>query len=199
MTQRILTKRARIYHAKNYSNGGLIDLIPSRLELAFSIRNPSQKEYLLSQLVAPLEKNYDVILIDCPPTESIFTTAAYLTSDYVLVPVKPEYLSSIGLPLLENSLAEFESNCGKKAPKVAGVVFNFTSNYAPEEVRAKKEVSEECAKHRWRLLENEVPHSKSIAKSAREGRPLRWTSYSRTKQVDRLHAVIKEVAGIVGI
>jgi chromosome partitioning protein len=188
-----------IYHAKKYTNGGLIDLIPSRLELAFSIRNPSQKEYLLSQLIAPMEKNYDAILIDCPPTESVFTTAAYLTSDYVLVPVKPEYLSSIGLPLLDNSLAEFESSCNKKSPKVAGVVFNFTSNYAPEEIRAKKEVEEECDKHGWYLFKKEVPYSKSIAKSAREGKPLRWTSYSRTKQVERLHEVVQEVAGIVGL
>lgn len=188
-----------IYHAKKYSHGGLIDLIPSRLELAFSIRNPSQKEYLLSQLIASIEKNYDAVLIDCPPTESVFTTAAYLTSDYILVPVKPEYLSSIGLPLLDNSLAEFESNCNRKPPKVAGVVFNFTSDYAPEEIRAKKEVKEECEKYGWYLLDKEVPYSKSIAKSAREGMPLRWTSYSHTKQVERLHAVVKEVAGIVGI
>ena len=154
-----------IYHAKHYSNGGLIDLIPSRLELAFSIRNPSQKEYLLSQLVAPIEKDYDAILIDCPPTESVFTTAAYLTSDYLLVPVKPEYLSSIGLPLLSNSLSEFETNCHRKAPQVAGVVFNFTQDYAPEEIRAKKEVKDECVKNGWTLLQNEVPYSRSIAKS----------------------------------
>jgi hypothetical protein len=103
------------------------------------------------------------------------------------------------LPLLSNSLAEFEANCRKKAPKVAGVVFNFAENYAPEEIRAKKEVEQECSKFGWYLLNNEVPYSYSIAKSAREGKPLRWTSYSRWKQINRLNAVVQEAAGLVGI
>ncbi|MCW3998785.1 MAG: ParA family protein [Candidatus Bathyarchaeota archaeon] len=190
-----------LFHAKKYPyySNSLIDLIPSRLELAFSIRNPSQKEYFLSQVVSAIESDYDVILIDCPPTESVFTTAAYLTSDYLLIPVKPEYLSSIGLPLLNNSLTEFESNTRKKAPKVAGVVFNFTSNYSPEEKRAKAEVAEECNNFGWYILKNEIPYSRSIAKSAREGKSLRGTSYSRITQVNKLSKVVNEVAGIVGL
>ena len=81
-----------------------VDLIPSRLELAYTLRQPAQKEHLLAEFISEVEHNYDLILFDCPPTESLFTTAAYLASDYILVPVKPEFLSIIGLPLLARSM-----------------------------------------------------------------------------------------------
>ena len=56
--------------------GGVFDLIPSRLELAFSLRNPVGKERLLGELVSNIEENYELIIFDCPPTESMLTTAA---------------------------------------------------------------------------------------------------------------------------
>ena len=188
-----------VYHAKSYTGGGLIDLIPSRLELAFSLRNPAQKEDLLARLIPSVEKNYDLVIIDCPPTESLLTTAAYLTSDHVLVPVKPEYLSSIGLPLLNNSLNEFRSRYGSKNPQVAGVVFNFDSDYAPEERKSKSDVSATCSKFGWHLFKNPVPYSKSFPKSAREGSALRWTSYRRSSTVARFTLVADELAGRIGI
>ena len=81
----------------------------SRLELAFSLKTPYQeKERELSRALADLEDTYDLILVDCAPTESILTTAAYLSCDFLLVPVKPEYLSAIGLPLLARSMREFQ-------------------------------------------------------------------------------------------
>ena len=86
-----------------------MDAILSRLELAFSLKTPYQeKERELSRALADLEDTYDLILVDCAPTESILTTAAYLSCDFLLVPVKPEYLSAIGLPLLARSMREFQ-------------------------------------------------------------------------------------------
>jgi chromosome partitioning protein len=187
-----------IFSVAKYS-ASLVDLVPSRLELAFSLRNTSQKEELLAKFVSAIEKDYDLILIDCPPTESLFALAAYHASDMLLVPVKPEFLSAIGLPLLQNSLDEFGSQNGGKAPKVAGVVFNFASNYAPEELKSKKEVTAVANKFGWYLFEREVPYSRSIAKSAREGKPLRWTSWSHQTQVDKLTRVAEEFATRVGI
>ena len=89
-----------VHPVRELRSGGRIDLIPSRLELALSLRNPAQKESLLPKSLAQIEADWDFIIIDCPPTESVLTYAAYLASSHVLVPVKPEYLSAIGLPLL---------------------------------------------------------------------------------------------------
>ncbi len=71
-------------------NGGGIDLLPSRLELAFSLKQFAEKESVLQQVINTIKENYDLVLIDCPPTESLATAVAYLASDYILVTVKPE-------------------------------------------------------------------------------------------------------------
>ena len=140
--------------------GGRIDLIPSRLELALSLKNPGQKERHLTRIISEIEDNYDLILIDCAPTESILTTAAYLCSDYLLVPVKPEYLSSIGLPLLVNSMQDFLAEHPECSLDLAGVLFNATDDYAPEEALAKesvrgsspKKMDGTCLTQKYRIL-----------------------------------------------
>ena len=70
-----------------FRHAGSIDLIPSRLELSQALRDPTRNEHLLKQAVEQLEENYDLVVIDCAPTESGLTTAAYKVSDYILIPV----------------------------------------------------------------------------------------------------------------
>lgn len=183
-----------LFNVKKFYGGSCIDLIPSRLELAFSLRNPGQKEQLLTKLIAKVEEKYDLILLDCAPTESFLTMATYLASDYILVPVKPEYLSSIGLPLLVNSMAEFKKQHDDHELKLAGVVFNSTSDYFPEEAMSKAEVRDIAKKNGWYIFENGISYSRSYPKGAREGQPIFRTSYSRYKQAARFQAFAEEFA-----
>ena len=46
---------------------------------------------------ASLRDKYDFIFIDCPPTQSVYTTSAFKASDFYLLIIKPDYLSTIGL------------------------------------------------------------------------------------------------------
>lgn len=190
-----------IYNAKKFpSGGGCVDLVPSRLELAFSLRNPGgQKEQLLAKLISKIEGNYELIILDCPPTESLFTWAAYLASDYILVPVKPEYLSSIGLPLLVNSMEEFGRRYEDHDLELAGVVFNFPSGYVPEERESKAEVKKIARDRGWYVCENEVSYSRSYPKGAREGQPIFGTSYARGAQAARFAAFAEEFAQRIGL
>lgn len=86
-----------VHRLHEWNDGSLIDLIPSRLELAWTLKNPTEKSSLLPPFLAKISENYDLILIDCAPTESILTAAAYKSSRFVVVPVKPEFLATIGL------------------------------------------------------------------------------------------------------
>src|SRR5438067_263226 len=74
---RTLSPDAVIYHRANYTDGSLLDVVPSRLELSWTLRNPTGKETLLPRFVAKVEENYDLIVIDCSPTDSILTDSAY--------------------------------------------------------------------------------------------------------------------------
>lgn len=188
-----------VTNVARFRGGGRIDLIPSRLELAFSLKNPGQKERQLTRIVSEIEENYDLVFIDCAPTESILTTAAYMCSDYLLVPVKPEYLSSIGLPLLVNSMQDFLEENPEFPVRLAGVLFNAADNYIPEEALAKKGVREIARENGWYVFDSEVPYSRSFPKGAREGSPIFRTSYSRTAKVNQFNQVASEFAHRIGL
>ena len=69
------------------------DLVPSNLELAKYERDlthsPSGALRLRSAL-APILKNYDYVLIDCPPALNVFTNAALIASTSTLIVLEPE-------------------------------------------------------------------------------------------------------------
>jgi chromosome partitioning protein len=190
---------AAIHPVRRFQAGGCIDLIPSRLELALSLRNPAQKESLLQKSLVQVGTDYDIIIIDCPPTESVLTYAAYLASDHLLVPVKPEYLSAIGLPLLKQSLGDFNRENPGHDLDVTGIVFNGVSDYSPEELTAKREVRQLAVAFNWRVFRAEVPYSRSFPKGAREGQPIFWTSYARTKPAQKFRDFAAEFARATGL
>jgi chromosome partitioning protein len=200
----IADPRSAIHKYQDFSDGSCIHLIPSRLELALSLKNPGQnKERHLARLIKQVESDYDLVLIDCAPTESVLTSAAYLSSDWLLVPVKPEYLSTIGLPLLVNSMQDFEQEFEEEYKnsnlKLAGVVFNAASDYLPEEALAKDTVRKIAKQNKWHVFENEVEYSRSYPKGAREGQPIFRTTYSRGSKVANFERFANELAGRVGL
>ncbi|QYM93864.1 ParA family protein [Dickeya zeae] len=182
-----------------YRSGGKVDLIPSRLELSLSLKSSSQRPNLLSKIINEVKDDYDLVLIDCAPTESMLTTAAYISSNHILVPVKPEYLSTIGLPLLKSSIDSFLDEYNDNQLDILGLVFNATSEYAPEEDKSKKEVNELASKNNWVIFNSEIPYSRSYPKGAREGQPIFGTSYARSAQCDNFRAFADEFGKRVGL
>lgn len=177
-----------------------LDLIPSRLELSHTLKNPTGKERRLAKALSKIASDYDLILIDCAPTESILTEAAYHASRYALVPIKPEYLATIGLPLLARSIREFKFDNADHELDICGVMFNHSASYSggPEGLKSIREVQAEAKKNGWPVFETHVRYSKSYAKAAREGTPIGFTSYVRgnvsrefSRFVDEFLAAIK--------
>lgn len=70
-----------------------------------------------------LRNNYDYILIDCPPTYSFFFISSYLASDTYIIPLKPDYVSSLGLSLLERAINSIEDR--NVDIKSSGVVYTL--------------------------------------------------------------------------
>lgn len=184
-----------------YSPTGLrrIDLIPSRLELAHTLRNPANKEGLLEQAIEQVEEEYDLVLVDCAPTDSMLTSAAYMTVDHILVPVRPEFLAAIGLPLLKQSLDSFKKQYPSKAPDVLGIAFNDIVNYSPEETTSVSEVRSRAQEEKWYVFDEVVRNSRSFPRGAREGRPIFGTSYARTKAKSEFRNFAQEFAERLGL
>lgn len=176
-----------------------LDLLPSRLELAWSLKQPSRKEMLLKRFLDRVDNQYHLILIDCAPTDSVLTTAAYNAAPHIIVPVKPEFLSTIGLPLLSRSIADHNAQPENSQTSVVGIVFNHASNYLPEEALSKAEVKSVAADYGWYMFSSEIAYSRSFPKGAREGKPLMKTPKAHKKQKAKMAAFANEFARVVGL
>gem|GEM_PF-253149 len=188
-----------ILTAHTWQDGSRVDIIPSRLEMTWTLKNPHDKEHLLDSFLRKIAGQYDLILIDCPPTESMLTQAAYIASDSVLVPVKPEFLSTIGLPLLVRSLSDFHENHDDKSVQMLGIVFNSTSEYKTEHQRSKNYVSKIAKENGWYVFQNEISYSDSYPTGARTGKPIFLTEYARWWRVAEFGKVADEFIQRAGL
>ena len=154
--------------------GRNLSLIPSRFDFSDNlIDSVKPNPRVLANVVAEEFQDHDVVMIDCAPTESIFTQAAYHTSRYVLVPVKPEYFATIGFPLLKDSLNMFQMHNPNHSIDVAGVVINNSAYHysgnrgGPERYRSIRELRAEAKKNDWPVFKNEIPLSRGFPKMMR--------------------------------
>jgi chromosome partitioning protein len=99
---------------------GNIDLY--RLEMvAGEGREFSLKRYVEEKLAAD---EFDYVIVDTPPTPSMWMTSALIASDYFVIPVKPDPLSMIGIDLLRSIIERRRKSYGLKL-KCLGVVFTM--------------------------------------------------------------------------
>jgi chromosome partitioning protein len=55
---------------------------------------------VLREKLEDIKNHYDFILLDCPPSLTLLTVNALASAHLVLIPVKTDYLSIMGIPLL---------------------------------------------------------------------------------------------------
>lgn len=65
---------------------------------------------LIGNILKPVREKYDFILIDCAPGYNLMTRSALATSDFYIIPAKPEPLSLIGIQLLQRNVAKLKDS-----------------------------------------------------------------------------------------
>ncbi|MBI0331225.1 ParA family protein [Burkholderia plantarii] len=172
------------------SNGGSLDIICSHLgllnvdlELATLLGGAnlaqSKKNYLkvhgqlrraMSQLAD--ESNYDVVLLDCPPNFNIVTKNAIVASEKILIPAKPDYLSTLGIDYLHRSVnglirefneySQLEGDDDTIAPEVMGVVFTMIQFMNNQPIAAQRQFMATVRREGIPVFENFFRENKSI-------------------------------------
>ena len=77
-----------------------LDIIISKLELAgaeIELVPMMARETILKKAIGDIEKEYDYIFIDCPPSLGLLTVNALTAADKVIVPIQCEYYALEGL------------------------------------------------------------------------------------------------------
>ena len=90
-----------------------VDLIPSHIDLFtidLDLGGATGRELKLRKAIKPVLDNYEFVVIDCPPNLTIPTQNALASSTHFVVPLSPDYLSSLGIALLLNRIKKLSED-----------------------------------------------------------------------------------------
>lgn len=211
---------------------GRLDLIASHLglinvdlELATQLGGASlqqiKKNYLkvhrrladgLSQISS---LDYDILLIDCPPNFNIATKNALVASDSILVPAKPDYLSTLGIDYLirsVNALVEeyndfttvsHNESFPKIDPKILGVVFTMIEIRSGDAISALRPFIRQTESLGLPVFEQRLRENKTMyADAPQYGVPVVLNNYSNQTHkgvVEELEQFTDEFVEKVGL
>lgn len=145
-----------------------LDLICGDLNMTKVKDDGSNSDTLAAYIESDgLKEKYDFIFIDCPPTQSVYTTSAFKASDYYILVIKPDYLSTIGLSLFMKMVTNYNKNRrNQEKIKSLGIIANLTQkssdNYHENKIR---EVADKF-KFVNNVFENRIGNVGAIAKAS---------------------------------
>lgn len=101
-----------------------VDLAPTNINLSVAelqLVSEMRREDRLKQALAPLQADYDFILIDCPPSLGLLTLNALSAADRVLIPMSCDYYALVGVRLLLDTLRRVQERLNPDL-KILGVL-----------------------------------------------------------------------------
>ncbi|MGD9842153.1 MAG: ParA family protein [Steroidobacteraceae bacterium] len=124
-------------------------------------------ELRLREVLAPLRAQFDVILIDCPPSLNMLTINALVVADSVLIPMQCEYYALEGLTALVGTIEEIKCN-GNAGLHIEGILRTM---YDPRNNLA-NEVSKQLIEHFGeRVYRTVIPRNVRLAEAPSYGQP----------------------------
>lgn len=124
---------------------------------------------LIQQILDPIKKDYDLIILDCAPGYNLITRSALLASDYYLIPAKPEPLSLIGIQLLERRIAKLKETHKTDTDEVElellGIAFSLSGNLLTSRYQGQvmKRLNEDFSEAK--LFKTRIPSDVNVSKA----------------------------------
>jgi chromosome partitioning protein len=162
-----------IVHDVNPAIPGL-DLLPGHLGLTFldlDLAARPGRERILTRKLAKVVEDYDIILCDCPPNLQTATQNALYASDWFLVPMQPDFLSSIGLSLLLDRLAYLKGELEFKI-RCLGVVFSRVRGHVAFHQETMRRLPGEKDFRRLHFFRTTIPENISLSEAPMAAQPI---------------------------
>jgi chromosome partitioning protein len=99
----VILKNASIDDVILSTDISFLELLPSHINLVgaeIELINLIGREKVLKEAIGELQKSYEFIFIDCPPSLGLLTINSLTASDSVLIPIQCEYYALEGLSQL---------------------------------------------------------------------------------------------------
>ncbi len=151
-----------------------LDLVPSHLKLTFldlDLAARPGRERIFARKLEKVLPDYDLVICDCPPNLQTATQNALYASDHYVVPLQPDFLSSIGLGLLQDRLTylrrelEFRISC-------LGVVFARVRRHVAFHRDTMERLPRTPAFRRLHFFRTCIPENITLGEAPMEAKPV---------------------------
>jgi chromosome partitioning protein len=141
-----------------------MDLVAIELELVDKIG----REYFLSDLLKPLESEYEYIILDCPPSLGLLTLNALCAAKELLIPLQCEYFALEGIVKLLQTfdLVKKRLNTSLVLLGVALTMYDVRNKLARQ---VKNEVRKAFSDN---LLETVIPRNVRLSEAPSHGKSI---------------------------
>lgn len=105
-----------------------IDVAPSDIDLSATenqLFSSIGREHALREVLHGSEKQYDYLIIDCPPTLGLLTINALVAADGVIVPVQTQYYSLKGFTALNTLITQIRAKGLNPNLRILGILPTF--------------------------------------------------------------------------
>ncbi len=89
------------------TNSPNVDIIPAHIDLVaieIELVDKPNREYMMKEILKPVQDNYDYIIIDCAPSLGLITLNSLTAANSVIIPIQCEYFALEGLGKLLNTI-----------------------------------------------------------------------------------------------
>ena len=146
------------------------DVLGANRELAgaeVELVDLERREARLRQALAPVQSNYDFILIDCPPSLSMLTLNGLCAAHGVVVPMQCEYFALEGLTDLVNTIRQVHGNLNPEL-KIIGLLRVM---FDPR-ITLQQQVSDQLKEHFGeKVFDTVIPRNVRLAEAPSYGLP----------------------------
>ena len=145
--------------------------MPSNIDLAGAeayLLTRTGREYALGQALDEVGDDYQVVLLDCPPSLGVLTINALTAADEVVIPLQCETLSHRGVGQLLSTIEDVRRLTNRKL-QVSGLLptmFDGRTNHA------KEVLADVGSRYRLPVLDPPVRKSIRFAEAPRDGRSI---------------------------
>ena len=147
-----------------FAIAGGIDLAGLSVELV----NELAREFFLKNALAPVEKDWDYIIVDCPPSLGLVTINAMCWTEYVIIPMQCEYFAMEGLNLLMRTIANVKKQLNQRL-EILGIVFTM---FAVRTRLANDVVDDVTAYFSDKVFETKIPRNVRLSEAPSHGLPI---------------------------
>ncbi len=150
---------------------GVLSILPAAIDLAGSevhLVGRVGREHAVGRALDPVKADYDVVLLDCPPSLGILTINGLTAADFVLVPLQCETLSHRGVGQLLETVADVRAYTQPDLGVLGAVATMFDGR-----TRHTREVLADVeARYGLPVLEPMIPRSVRFAEAPATGQSI---------------------------